>query len=267
MDLSVIIVNYNTKNLIKNCLKSIFQALDGLRYEIIIIDNASTDGSAKLIKKRFPDVCLIKNKKNSGFARACNQGAKIARGKILFFLNPDSQVRNKIFSKVFNFLRENPRVAIVSPLILSSDYSVQPFSFGKETGFFQTIKNKFNKKSLKTNNYPGESLEVDWVSGAALTIRRDIFEKIGGFDEKFFMYFEDRDLCWRVRNLGYKIVILANAKIVHLGGRSLVSHKTRKRLYYQSQNYYWQKHHGLFRGWLMRLLRWPYKFYILNLKK
>jgi len=259
MDLSIIIVSFNTKDFLRKCLFSISQQLFDLS-KVIIVDNRSVDGTPVMIRKDFPSARLIVSKNNAGFAAACNQGAKIARGEILFFLNPDTLIKENIFSKLFESFKQNSKVGVVAPKVILPDGSPQPWAYGKEEGLWQLIKNKFYQS-------PNQLTGLDWVSGAALAIRRNIFEKIGGFDENFFMYFEDRDLCQRVKQLGYKIIVLSQAKVIHFGGRSSSSNRTQKEMYYQSQNYYWRKYHGLALTLLMRLIRWPYKFYILNIQR
>ena len=131
--------------------------------------------------------------------------------------------------------------------------------------FWQLVKNKFYPVSVSSFKSPGNQ-SLMWVSGAAMAIRREIFEETGGFDEKFFMYFEDKDLCYRVKELEYKIVINNEIKVIHFGGKSLKENKERKKLYYKSQNYYWRKHYSLGSFILMLFIRWPYKFYNLHMK-
>lgn len=262
-DVSIIIINYKTSDLLVGCLKSLLKYCQELNFETIVIDNNSKDSSLETIKINFPQVKLIRNKKNAGFAWANNQGAKIAQGKILFFLNPDTLIKENIFQKISKIFKQDPEVGIVAPRLVLPNGQSQLYAYGRKQTLSDLIFSKF-RTPLDTKS---RILYVDWVSGAALAIRPSIFKKIGGFDEKFFMYFEDRDLCHRTKELGYKVVVLADIKVVHFGGRSLEKNKERKKLYYQSQNYYWAKHYGYLSLILMRLIRWPYKFYILYIKK
>ncbi|MBL7141888.1 glycosyltransferase family 2 protein [Patescibacteria group bacterium] len=270
MDFSIIIVSYNTKDFLRKCLFSVSQQLIDLS-KVIVVDNYSADRTSAMIKKDFPLVRLIINKKNVGFAAACNQGAKIAQAEILFFLNPDTLIQENIFPKIIKAFARDSKVGIVAPRLVLPDGLPQPWAYGEEQGLWRLVKNKFCPVSTQSPGNQSPSTQVPkypaWVSGAALFIRRDVFKKVGGFDENFFMYFEDRDLCWRVRSAGCKIAVLLDTKVVHFGGRSLTANRSRKRLYYQSQNYYWRKHYGLFKALLMRLIRWPYKFFILNIQK
>ncbi len=276
MDFSIIIINYNTKDFLRNCLESIFQNKFDLNFEVIVVDNDSTDNSRKFLsrfKVQGSEFKVVFNNENIGFAAACNQGAKIAQAKILFFLNPDILIKENIFPKVIKVFEKNPKVGIVAPGLILPDGLPQPWTYGREQGLWQLIKNKFHQNSVQSPNYPSTPAlpagrqSPTWVSGAALFIRSDVFKRIGGFDENFFMYFEDRDLCRKVKNIGYKIVLLLDMEIIHFGGRSLFANKVRKKLYYRSQNYYWRKHYGFLKSLLARLIRWPYKFYILNIKK
>ncbi|MFA5050712.1 MAG: glycosyltransferase family 2 protein [Patescibacteria group bacterium] len=265
MVFSIIIVSYNSKNWLEDCLRSILKYLADIKLEIIVIDNNSTDESKRFIREKFPTIKLIENDKNSGFGQANNQAAKIAQGDILFFLNPDTLIQENIFQKIINAFEQDSEIGIVAPQLVLPDNSLQPWAYGKEEGIMGIIKNKL-KNNLLAYQLANLFTDVDWVSGAALAIRRDIFEKINGFDEKFFMYFEDRDLCLRTKKLDYKIAVLPDAKVIHFGGKSSGGDKQRKKLYYQSQDYFWQKHYGFLRSILMRSVRCLYKFLVSSRK-
>lgn len=260
MSLSIIMINYNTKDLLINCLNSIFNNFKNNSYEVIVVDNASSDGSAEFIKNSLPSIFLIENEENKGFGQANNQAAKISTGDILFFLNPDTLIKENIFQKIIDIFEKNPSIGIVAPRLILPDGQLQPWAYGYEEGPLELIRNKFKKAPLnyKQNDLP---FEADWVSGAALAIKRDVFNKIEGFDTNFFMYFEDRDLCYRVKKIGYKILVLPEIKVIHFGGKSLTKNKERKKIYYQAQNYYWKKHYGYLKSIFWRLVRWPYKIY------
>jgi len=266
MDLSIIIVNYKSEEFLRNCLKSILRNISGCSFEIIVIDNEANGKAKEMIEKQFPKVKILENKENLGFGKANNQGAKVARGNILLFLNPDILIKKNIFHEIINTFNSDKNIGIISPELVLANASPQLWSCGKRENFYQLIKSKFFSKP-DTSNLSKEQIKVEWVSGAALAIKKKIFKQINGFDEKFFMYFEDRDLCRRVGNLGYKTMVLLKLKVIHLGGQAPILNKRRKKIYYQSQNYYWRKHYGLLKSLLMRLIRWPYKFYILNIKK
>ena len=257
---SIIIVSYNTKMLLGDCLWSIFGKLSG-DFEVIVVDNASNDGSQEMLKKDFAgSVKLIESKKNLGFGPANNLAAKQAQGEFLFFLNSDTILKQDILPGLADFLADNKDIGVVTPKLLLTDGREQLYAYGR----FPTILNSIIKSAgLVSHN--NSWFTVDWVSGAALIIRRDLFERIGGFDEKYFMYFEDIDLCRAVYNLGFKAAVLPTVSLIHLGGKSLRQFGQRKAFYYQSQNYFYLKHYGWFRAIIMRLIRWPYRFY--NLRK
>ncbi len=253
MFFSIIIVNYNTKTLLKNCLNSIFVNCQLNDFEVIVVDNDSRDGSIEMLDKNFKDkVKIIANKENIGFGPANNQGAQIAKGEYLFFLNSDTIIKDDILTLIKNFLETNSQVGIVSPCLLLENGTKQEFAFGNFPTLFNSVFRKIDIKNTN-NNKPRE---VDWVSGAALIIRKNIFKKVGGFDENFFMYFEDVDLCKRVWDLGYKIMILPQFFLVHLGGKSIDIDRQRKKYYYTSQDYFYKKHYGYLVMYLMKFARW-----------
>ncbi len=257
MFFSIIIVNYNTKDLLKNCLKNIFNICLGNNYEVIIIDNNSCDGSIEMLRGDFKDkINLIINNKNSGFGRANNLAVKKTKGDYLFFLNSDTIINNDVLIILADFIKTDGRIGVVGPLLLKEDGKEQAYSHGNFLNLFTIVIEKFKKRLVEKNNY----FEVDWVSGAALIVKKEIFEEVGGFDENFFMYFEDQDLCKRIKNLNYKIIVFPLIKIIHLGGKSIHKIDKRKRFYYQSQNYFFKKHYGFCQTLLMRFIRFPYKF-------
>ncbi|MFA6392440.1 MAG: glycosyltransferase family 2 protein, partial [Patescibacteria group bacterium] len=212
MTISIIIINYKTTLLLQKCLESIKQIYDKNIAEIIVVDNSPSDDLGQFLEAEFSNTSFLKNDDNHGFGQANNQAAKIAQGDILFFLNPDTLIQENIFQKIINAFEQDPKIGIVAPQLILPDNSFQPWAYGKEGGILEIIKNKFFTQSTKQ---PSNQLtNTDWVSGAAMAIRRDIFEKVNGFDEKFFMYFEDIDLCLRTKKLGYKIAVLPDAKII-----------------------------------------------------
>lgn len=261
MIFSIIIVNFNTKSLTKNCLDSIFFNCLESDFEIIAVDNNSQDGSIEMLKKDFGDkIKLIANSKNIGFGSANNQAAKIAQGEYLFFLNSDTVVKSDILSPIKQFLSNNKEVGIISPKLLLEDGSEQERAYGEFPNLFNVVAEKFKNQKIEEI----KPFEVDWVSGAALIIRKDIFCEINGFDEKFFMYFEDIDLCKRVKDLGFKAVVYPAAPIAHLCGKSIKKFNKRKEYYYKSQDYFYKKHYGKLKMNLMKLMRLPCKIFNLN---
>jgi len=234
MDVSIIIVNHNSGKFLRDCLNSILSSnrTEGGTREIIVVDNASLRDDFVLLRRDFPDVRFIFNKENQGFGRANNLAAKEASGDLLFFLNPDTLVQEDVFNQAVKFFKDNAKLGVLAPALVLPDGRLQPWSGGR-----------------------------DWVSGAALFIRRKIFNEIGGFDEKFFLYFEDKDLCRRIEKQGWEIKTMSGIKVTHFGGRSWPDKKAIKKIYYCSQSYYWRKHYGLLASLFLNLIRWPYKIW------
>ncbi len=225
MDLSFIILNYHSEKYLIKCLDSIREHVASLKYEIIIINN-----DAEELKGDFNNssVSILNTFSNIGFSKACNLGSKIANGKILFFLNPDTELKNSKLTD-FIFLLNNKDTGIVAPSLLTTTGKPQPWSCGRKITPLRTaFENLFGKSDVSFSKKSSiESLA--WVSGAALLIRKDLFEKIGGFDENFFMYFEDVDLCQRVSSLGKKILLLTELIIIHHGGGSVDNKNQQKK--------------------------------------
>lgn len=191
-----------------------------------------------LEKASFP-LKIIENRENVGFARACNQAAKEAKGEYLFFLNPDAKIAGKDFYKIIREFEQNPQIGAAGPGIIEEiTGKPQPWIGGGKTSLpkvlFKNTLNKHWNKKTKT--------KVDWVSGTALLTSKKIFNKLGGFDENFFMYFEDQDYCLRAKKLGLKILFLPEFKVLHCGGKSWKSQKSQKKRYYISQQVFFDKH-------------------------
>ncbi|MFA5163067.1 MAG: glycosyltransferase family 2 protein [Patescibacteria group bacterium] len=259
MDFSFIIINYRTLDLSRNCLDSLFNYLPNDKsWEIILIDNCSNDDSAPRLKQKFQErLTFIQNDTNRGFAGANNQGAQIAKGKYLFFLNSDTEIKENILPPLKQLLESKTEIGVLAPKVLNPEGKWQFGACGRQ----QTLKNLFlqNTKANWLRSKKADYWETDWVSGAALIIRRDVFMSIKGWDEKFFLYLEDTDLCLRTRKSGYLVVICPSASLIHYGGKSPARQRSRRRYYYFSQNYFFKKHYGLLASLIMRFIRLPYK--------
>lgn len=234
---SIIILSYNTKELLLSCLRSINKYLSKSDIEIIIIDNASTDGTKEIIQSsKFK---IIENKENLGFAKANDIGAKEAKGEYLLFLNSDTQLLNGKIIEMADFLKNNKSIGIIGGKLLNEDNSPQ-LSCGRFYGILEVMLMLFGAEKLIRKS-PDNITRVNWVSGACLMIKKDLFEKVGGFDESFFMYMEDMELCYCVNKLGYQIWFYPAAKILHIG------HGSSDRSFaivniYQSLLYFHKKH-------------------------
>lgn len=220
--LSIVILSYNTKDLTIACLKSIDsqykQELEKKELEIIVVDNNSSDGSASAINKlqlSINNLRLIENKENLGFARGCNIGAKTAKGKYILFLNSDTQVLDKGFLSMTSFLDKNESVAILGGKLENNDGSVQR-SCGKFYSLFNLVIMLLGFERFGfLRSSPGKIQKVDWVSGACMMVRSDVFEKLVGFDEKLFMYVEDMEICYRANKLGLLTYFYPNLSLRH----------------------------------------------------
>jgi GT2 family glycosyltransferase len=207
MEISVIIVSYNTSALTLACLASV-QSAAGEK-EIFVVDNASTDGSAAAVREKFPSVTLIANTANRGFGAANNQALSISRGRYVVFLNPDTVVRPDAFVRAVSYMEGHPDVGLAGARILNPDGSPQESISWRYPG------QKFAKG--ETADLPGK---IACVLGAFMIVRRPLIDELGGFDEDFFLYGEDEDLAWRIREKGFSIGYIEDADVLHWGGQS-----------------------------------------------
>jgi GT2 family glycosyltransferase len=214
---SIIILSYNTKKYLYNCLKSLDTHLRHDKLEIIVVDNASTDDSVAMVKKEFPAVTLIVNEKNLGFGAGNNVGVKHAQGEYVLFLNSDTLLDRDILADMLKVFAEKAEVAVVAGLLRNPDGTYQR-AYGK----FHTLPILFKALFLGSENeHTTSEIQkegyVDWVPGACMMIRKNVFEKVQGFDEGYFMYIEDMDLCFRLREKGYKTYFLPQVEVLHIG--------------------------------------------------
>ncbi len=254
IDISIIIVNYNVKEFVKNLLFSLHKALEKYSSEIILIDNASSDGSVEDIQEKFPYVKVIANKENIGFGKANNQGLEISKGKFIVLINPDTIVREDTFSKLIEFIEANKEVGMTTCKVLNPDGTLQlacrrsfpgPWtSFTKITGLSNLFPNSklFSKYNLTYLN-ENKANEVDAISGSFMMFTREVYEKVGGFDPQFFMYGEDLDLCYRVQSAGYKVFYTPITEIIHYKGESTKrSSIDETKIFYNAMHLFVKKH-------------------------
>ena len=230
MDLSIIIVNWNSKEYLEKCIASILASTHGISYEIVVIDGGSFDGSGEMLRKRYRQVRFIQNEKNLGFARTNNIASQVSNGRNVLFLNPDTEIEGPAIERLSHYLDVLPNAGIVGAKLLNSDGSVQTSCIQA----FPTILNQFLDSNACRAVSPGSGMwgmrplftgektpaEVDAVSGACLMIKRSLFERIGMFSSDYFMYSEDIDLCFKVREAGRKTYYVPTAVVVHHGGVS-----------------------------------------------
>lgn len=257
---SVIIVNYKGFDLTSQCVKSL--RVHSPQTEIIIVDNASRDRSVERLRELFPDITIVEMNGNNGFGSANNAGAVAASGSHLFFLNNDTIVHSDSPQHLSSVLQREQKAAVVGPRLSYEDGSFQ-LSFGFDPSPFNEWKTKRMQKGLfrrdakltdKMQSRYASVTPVDWVTGAALMIRREVFESIGGFDEAYFMYFEDADLCQRVRKKGWDVLYDPAATIMHYGGGSVASNDMSVYIgYRRSQLRYYRKHGTLLSNVALRV--------------
>lgn len=230
IDISIIIISFNTKELLNNCIRSVRESTANLTSEIIVVDNNSTDGSAEMVLSEFQNIILIRNYENRGFAKANNQAMNIAKGKYLLLINSDAILRECTTSKLLTFMNEHPRAAAVGPKILNEDMTLQSKGFLFPSiphaliGLFRI--SKYFSDSLLYLYLPkyywneNETRMVEWISGSCMLLRSEVVQIIGGLSEDFFMYYEDEEWCYRASKAGYQIWYYPLASVIHKNNAS-----------------------------------------------
>ncbi len=254
MQLSVIIVNYNVRAFLENCLISVRKALSGIEAEIFVVDNASDDGSIDMVRQKFPDVHLLANDRNVGFAAANNQALRECKGDYVLLLNPDSIVQEDTFRVMIDFMEKNPEAGLAGCTLLNPDGSLQlpcrrsfptPWvAFTKIIGLSTLFPRSrlFGRYNL-TYLDPDESYPVDAVGGAFMFVRRQVVQQVGPLDEEFFMYGEDLDWCYRIQSAGWKIFYVHSTRIIHYKGESARrSDIDEVKLFYEAMRVFVRKH-------------------------
>lgn len=263
MDISVIIVNYNTTEFLEGCLKSTIEKTNGVKYEIIVVDNNSPDRDIERFPRKFPAIDFYFRDINDGFGAGCNYGAGKARGKYLVFVNPDTIIKDNVLKKLFDYMENNPDVGMCSGGMFDFDgnlmitISVYPNWY---TEFLDAIGRGTNRRLtsyLKSKQMKkGEPFEVDWIMGAYMFFRKKCFDLVGGFDEDFFLYMEDTEIQFRIRQAGYKIVCLPAVKIFHFKNSTIqsIDHDIFQYNTHRSKMIYFYKHFGFLKRNMMRTM-------------
>lgn len=280
MDLSIVIVTWNSEAWIQRCLESIFKQISEITFEVIVVDNASQDKTLQLAMNAFPGVKIIDNQDNKGWATAVNQGIEAAQGRYICVLNPDTQSVDHTMERLVAFMDEYPAIGVAGPHLLNEDGSTQR-SVRRRPGLIDQLliilklhvlfpdSRALSRYLWRDFNYQ-ETQEVEQVMGACLMVRREVFEAVGIFDETFFLWFDEVDFCRRVADRSaYKIYYNAHISLTHAGGDSFdkVRSLRKQRWYLKSLRYYFRKHKhwfaflvilfftplSLFLGWLSGL--------------
>ena len=248
MQVSVIIVSFKTCDLLKDCLNSIYKYTEGISFEIIVIDNNSKDKSIEMIKNNFPDVKLIISTKNLGFGIANNLGIEIANGDLLFFLNSDTKLNNNAIKILNDYLTANNNTGVVGGNLYTAEG--RPIhSFSRVfPGFFTELDQIFGLKLTKLLfgrnrdfNHNSGPLEVAYITGADMMVRKSIINEVGGFDADFFLYYEEAELTFRIKKKGWKVVSLPSANIIHHYGASSNNNFIKDKMYFDSSFKYYKK--------------------------
>ena len=263
MDLSFIIVNWNTRGALLNCLESIVQNLTGnSSHEIFVVDNGSSDGSAEEVRRAYPEVALIENQKNLGFARANNQALRLAQGRLLVLLNTDMRFAPGALNALLDFMHEHPEAGMVGGQLLNRDGSRQN-SFSPFPSLITELFNKSLLKILFPWWFPGKyrpfqgPTKVDALIGACMIVRASAIKDVGLMDEAFFLFFEETDWCLRLRRAGWEIYLIPASEIIHAQGRSVEQDKKNAMLeYYRSRYLYFKKHQTGMELVLLRVGLW-----------
>ncbi|HJS77999.1 MAG TPA: glycosyltransferase family 2 protein [Burkholderiales bacterium] len=255
MRCSVIVLQYNNTELTRHCLRSLLAHVDR-RHQVILVDNDSTEPEARQLGSEFPGITSVACEVNGGFSRGNNIGATHATGEVLLFLNNDTLIRSDFVTPLLRRFDESRQAGIVGPKLLNQDGSFQP-SAGRSPTFMREVRDKAIAAAINAGNRTASraverrfarARRVEWVTGAALAIRRDVFDLVEGFDESFFMYFEDKDLCTRVRAAGFEVWFDPASELTHLRGGS--ANPRTALMYRTSQVHYYHRH----RPWLEQQL-------------
>ena len=248
-DLSIVIVSYNTREMLRDCLNALPAGAQGLTTEVFVVDNNSPDGSIEMVQKEFPSVICIANRDNAGFTKANNQALKLAQGEFVVILNPDTETELRSMTTLVNFLREHTDTGAVGPKLLNTDGSLQhngrrfptPYrEFLGHSGLANWNRVKFDREMEYGREDFNILAEVDQVSGACMMVPKRVMDEVGMLSEDFYMYYEEVEWCWRIRQAGYKVYYLPDARVVHhwMGSVRQASHAMTARMFKSALTYY-----------------------------
>lgn len=263
VNVSIIIVQYKVRKILLDCIQSIVDKTNSKNYEIIVVDNDEIKTLKTALYKRFPNVIYVPNE-NKGFGQGNNIGAKFAKGEYLFFLNPDTELINDVISPLVSFLKHNKKTGIVAPILqhqeggnfeLQGLSTLTPLRAVAALSFINKLfpNNRLSKQYWLTGWNKSKIKEVDVVPGTAFMMTKRLYDSIGGFDENFFLYFEEFDLCKRVRDKGYEIYIAPDGKVMHLWGKSTAQRSDISAIFKKSRFYYFKKHFGIWSALLVEM--------------
>jgi GT2 family glycosyltransferase len=258
LDLSIAIVSWNTCDLLEDCLRSVFETTDDIDFEVIVVDNASDDDSVEMVRSRYPQVKIIENSDNAGFPKANNQAYAVSSGRHFMLLNPDTICCRGALAGLVGFLDERLYAGAVGPLVLNPDQTLQ-YSWSRFPTFINEVRGVLDRR-IEGHPTPATAdhvraigpFETDWVGGCALMIRRAAVEDIGLMDESYFMYNEETDWCYRLRQKGWGVWVDPSTEIVHYGGQSSSKASSQSARHLRnSKRRYFSKYYGSVVGMLI----------------
>ena len=260
LDLSIIVLSWNTRQMLVDCLSSVQATVANLACEVVVVDNGSTDGSQAMLLRHFPDVHLIQNDENVGFARANNQAMTASQGRYMLLFNSDAIATPGAIQSLLDLARTQPRAGIVGAQLVNRDGSFQASHTSFPTLWQEFLMLTGLGRLFYGQWYPSHSPEeekgpqtVDYVEGACLLVRREAFEDVGGLDESYFMYAEEVDWCHTMRERGWQVWYQPEAKVIHLGGGSSRNRRPQREAdLYRSRVQFFRKHYGDRAAWLLK---------------
>lgn len=278
MDVSIIIVNWNTAQITCDCLESVYRQTQGISFEVIVVDNASSDDSVAMIKRKYPQVILYENDTNCGFAAANNQGMAIAKGRFVLLLNSDTVVLDNAIEKTIRFADRRPDAAVIGCRVLNPDKTLQPTCFMFPSVLNMVLSSSYLYKIFPKSRFFGreriswwdrnDQRQVDVVTGCFMLVRKEAIDAVGVMDERFFMYCEETDWCYRFKEAGWVNLFTPDAEIIHLGGQSSKRMATDMALqlrgsilqFIDKHRLCWEYFVACFLVWLFCAVRIPYWF-------
>jgi GT2 family glycosyltransferase len=265
VDMSIVLVCWNNKAYLDPCLKSLYEGGLKSSFDVIVVDNGSTDGSQQMLAEKYPDVMLIQNERNVGLGKASNQGIEATNGRYVLLLNNDTLVNGPALDVLVEYLDAHPEAGATAGKLLNPDNSFQsgfaPFSTLLEEFLIVTHIGEMLWPGYPSHGDSNEIKETGWMSSACLLVRRAALDQIGLLDENYFIYGDEADLQYRLNKAGWKVVFLPNSSIIHFGGRSMDRWKRRK-MVYRGKMMFYRKNYGFLSTLLLRLL-----FFIMSLLK
>jgi len=256
-DLSIVLVGWNNKAYLDPCLVSLYESGLKCSFDVIVVDNGSTDGSQDMLREKYPQVMIIQNDSNVGLGKASNQGIEATKGRYILLLNNDTIVNGASFDEMVDFLEKNPKAGGVGGKLMNPDGTIQAgynyFSSLHEELLVATRLGEFIRTGYPAIMDANEIKSVDWMGSACLMIRRSALDDVGLLDEGYFIYGDEADLQYRLKKAGWEIYFLPNATTIHYGGRSM-NRWSRRKMVYRGKLLFYQKHYGFLKTLALRLI-------------